>query len=148
MVSIYALETDGLIWYVGSTMNVVNRKMAHKYRINKGYASDLIPQEYEFQFKILEECEAENRYIRERYYYELLKPLVNKDMPGRSDKESQKEYYQNHKEQKKEYYQNHKEYIKEYHQSHKDRYNELRRIRRAKAKALTLNPSPSSSQEQ
>ena len=137
MVSIYALETDGLIWYVGSTMNVVNRKMAHKYRINKGYASDLIPQEYEFQFKILEECEAENRYIRERYYYELLKPLVNKDMPGRSDKESQKEYYQNHKEQKKEYYQN-----------HKDRYNELRRIRRAKAKALTLNPSPSSSQEQ
>lgn len=125
MVSIYALETDGLVWYVGSTVNVAKRRTQHKTRVFKNIGSDLIPIDYEFEFKILETCESENRYIRERYWYELLKPLVNIEVPGRSVKE---------------YQQNHKEKIKEYKQNYKERYNELQRIRRAKAKAKISNP--------
>ena len=161
MVSIYALETDGLIWYIGSTTVVNNRKIAHKNRVDKGVSADLIPIEYEFEFKILEECDSENRLVRERYWYELLKPLNNKEVPGRSEKEyiqdnkekikeNKKKYYQNNKEKKKEYYQNNKEKILkkaiEYNNLHRDHLNELRRISYAKKKASLS--SPSSSQEQ
>ena len=91
MATIYSLETDGLVWYVGSTINVVQRRSEHKIRRTRG--SRMIPTEFEFEFKILEEnVEVEQRYIRERYWYDTLMPLVNEKIPGTSHLESNKRW--------------------------------------------------------
>ena len=144
MPTIYSLETDGLVWYIGSTTDVIKRKNNHKTRKDKYISSDLIPQEYEFQFKILEECGSEIRYERERYYYELLKPLNNINIPGRSKRECMINYYQDNKEQilqyKSDYYENNKERILQYRLNRlnekRDYINQKQRENYAKRKAL------------
>jgi hypothetical protein len=116
-VFIYALETDGLIWYVGRTKNIISRKSNHKTRRHKGIGADLIPIEYDFQFKILEECENDIGRMRERHWYDLLKPFNNKCVPGRNRDEAHKLYLANNRDnylkQKREYYKIHREEIRE-----------------------------------
>lgn len=93
MATIYSLSSDGLIWYVGSTTNVEKRKWKHLNKADKGIGADLIPLEYSYEFNVLEKCIVEDRYIRERYYYETLMPLLCQKCPGRGKLESQR-YYQ------------------------------------------------------
>lgn len=85
MATIYSLETDGVIWYVGSTTDFDRRKYEHTN--TETLASKNISMEYPITFRVLEECEIDKRYIRERYYYETLNPLLNIQHPGLTKKE-------------------------------------------------------------
>jgi hypothetical protein len=92
--------------YVGHTTNFVKRKYGHKLnchteyrkhyhlkvyqtiRANGGWENWSMIQIEAYPCNSLQEATA-----RERYYYELLKPTMNHNCPGRSATESQKEYY-------------------------------------------------------
>ena len=90
---IYCKDTDISDCYIGSTKNLYNRKRTHKYkskidnfklykfiRENGGYNN--------FDYQILEEIYIGDLKQYERKYIENLKPSLNSDIPGRSQKES------------------------------------------------------------
>jgi hypothetical protein len=80
---IYCLETDGFIWYVGVTEYPNKRRLYHLGRYNTTSGAGLIPQEYEINFKILESNVPHHlRGQRERFWYDLLKPILNHTLPG------------------------------------------------------------------
>jgi hypothetical protein len=71
---------------------------------------------------MIEQYAANSKYDlerRERYYYDLLKPALNCNIPTRP----KEEYYQDNKEHinqyKKQYREDHKEYFKQYYQDNK-----------------------------
>lgn len=84
MATIYSLETGGVVWYVGSTTDPHRRQKAHRNKESK--VSKEIG-EYDIVFHVLEECEIERRFERERFYYETLRPLYNIQHPGLSKNE-------------------------------------------------------------
>lgn len=79
MVFIYALETDGLIWYIGSSKNPKIRLTHHKN--SKTGGGGLISSEYRWNMVILEECDDSIRKQREQHYYDKLLPFYNKIRP-------------------------------------------------------------------
>lgn len=82
MAIIYCLETDDLIWYVGSTENTPEkRERDHRGRYSKSTGSADIPTDYDWSFRILETCEPPQRFLREKYWYDTLNPLMNKHRP-------------------------------------------------------------------
>ena len=91
MAVVYSLETDGLVWYVGSTTCPTRRERDHLHKRDKGIGASLIPLDYEWKFKVLEECDREVMRERERHWYERLLPLYNKNVPNRSHKEARRE---------------------------------------------------------
>jgi len=152
--------------YIGSTSNFKNRKYCHKNICNNEknpkyntalyqYIRDngnwdewiMIPIE---QYSCNNKNELE---IRERYYIDILRPVLNKNIPSRTYKEyyednrdkiseQHKEYYQNNRdkfsEKHKEYDKNNKEKIKEhkkiYHQNNREKIEE-----KAKQKVICDN---------
>lgn len=88
--------------YVGSTKKKIGERLKQhikNYKKNlKGkyqYVTSFeIIKEGNFKIELLEECEEEHRYIRERYWIENTENVVNKVIPGRTDAE----YYQDNKE--------------------------------------------------
>ena len=103
MARIYALETDGLIWYVGSTAQSAGQRMReHRCRKDTLAGSYDIPLEYEWQLVVLEECSKDDRYTREAYWYEKLKPLYNKRHPPSSRKEVQQRYVERNRDRVRE----------------------------------------------
>jgi hypothetical protein len=102
MVKIYGLFTDELCWYVGSTIDVKARERQHRSRRNRGRGADLIPLEYAWQFRVLEDCPLEARLQRERHWYDTLHPLYNQQVPGRTKKESDAAWHAANREQENE----------------------------------------------
>ena len=78
-VYIYSLQSDSVVWYVGSTNNLKRREREHRKKSVCG-SSD-IPKEYEWDMIILERCSDNERKDKEVYYYNSLKPLYNKMIP-------------------------------------------------------------------
>jgi hypothetical protein len=76
---------------------------------------------------------------RERFWIEN-NTCVNKNIPGRTQRESSKAHYDNHKNEKKQYYLDNREkrlqYAKQYINEHKDKYNEYQKQYRIKQKLL------------
>ena len=138
MATIYSLQTDGLIWYVGSTTNPSERERHHRAG-KQSCSSTQIPIEFEWEFKILETCELPVRFIRERYYYELLKPLYNFQVPGRTDEEYKQDNKEQYKIKKHEYYLKNREKMKESSkrskEARKEQVREYNRLWRAKKKS-------------
>lgn len=91
MAAIYGLFTDQFCWYVGSTTSWIKRLRNHNCRKDKGIGADLIPRDYEFEMRKLEDCTVGSRYTRERHYYETLKPILNIIVPARGRNERQRE---------------------------------------------------------
>lgn len=63
--------------YVGSSMNLINRKSKHKNRVNNTQISRAI-QKYgweNFSWEILENCLIENLIEKEQYWLDLLQPF-------------------------------------------------------------------------
>jgi len=146
------LDYDDENIYIGSTSNFKNRKYCHKKACNNEknkhhnisvyqYIRDnggweewvMIPIE---PYSCYSKKELE---IRERFYIDLFKPALNKNIPTRT----YKEYYQDNKEKMKEYYENNKEKIneryKEWYQNNRDKrvekmkeYNQNNSDKRAK----------------
>jgi len=149
MYSIYKLVCNDLnikYTYVGSTINVTNRKYKHKsdcdnqnrkhynykvyktIRLNGGWEN--------WNLVVIEtlECTKQQAHTKERHWYEQLNANLNSNYPGRSPKEyrvdtkdERKEYLELHKveiaEQKKEYRQDNKKILAEkakvYREQHK-----------------------------
>jgi hypothetical protein len=99
MATIYSLETDGLIWYVGSTTQPPGQRFReHRCKKDKTCGGALIPTEYAWEFKILEKCSVEVREERENYWYFALKPFYNCRVPYSSRAETLKRYRETNRE--------------------------------------------------
>ncbi len=125
--------------YIGSTTNlkkrIINHKTTCKIISNKNYKS----KKYQFirnnggfdnfYFEILEDdIEFNNRKELnkiERYYIEEFKSSLNSDIPTRTNKEKDKQYYIKNKEKIKE---EKKKYRKKYYKQNKDKINEKLKI--------------------
>ena len=65
-------------------------------------------------------CETKDQLRKKEGYYIKNIPCVNKYLPGRTVKESQKQYRDNHKDYFERYRDNNKDHIKEYRDNHKE----------------------------
>jgi len=117
--------------YIGSTTNKNRRKQGHKNDCNNENRRGYNLQVYQFiranggfdnwTMIILEEYSCECKVeleMRERYWIELRKPTLNKQIPTRTDKE--------YREENREHI---KEYQKQYREEHKDEINEKKRTK-------------------
>jgi len=145
-------DYEDLNIYIGSTTNFRGRKNAHKTCCNneKSTNYNFFVYKYirdnggwdEWVMIAIEEypCDSKKKLeIRERYYIDLLRPTLNKQIPTRTFKERyennkekiaeyHKERYENNKEkinkQTKEYRENNKEYFKERYENNKEYFKE------------------------
>ena len=112
--------------YVGSTVLTLSKRLdAHRQgskvpaRQNIALYKKMIEiGQHHFSIYLLVDCPCDSReqlLRKEREYVELLKPTLNMTMPGRSDQEGMKLYYQKNKDElkarAKEYHENNKDYI-------------------------------------
>lgn len=107
--------------YIGSTTTTLKTRL-RKHRHNKLKCSaELIVSLLDSTIELIEEVEIENKKEllgRERYYIELNRDIcVNKNIPNREVKETQKEYYMKNinkiKENKANYYKNNSSIIRD-----------------------------------
>jgi predicted GIY-YIG superfamily endonuclease len=80
MAVVYGLFCEQLCLYVGSTSRKERREKEHR-KGNSGCGSCKIPKDVEWDFTILEECDAKECRFRERHWYDILKPLYNQRRP-------------------------------------------------------------------
>ena len=87
-------------WKNGKYNNVSSFKLFEKYDVEN------------CNIFLIEEYPCENKYqlIQKEGHYIKTIPCVNKNIPGRSTKEFQKQYRDNHKDYFEQYRDNHKEY--------------------------------------
>ena len=125
---IYCKDPDVKDFYIGSTKDINNRKQRHKNNCNNEKRPHYNIYLYQFirdhkgwenwNMDIIEEypCLDNMELVkRERYWYDELKPSLNKYKPYRSKEER-------------------REYNKIYSQEHRDKINERRKIRYEKNK--------------
>ena len=107
MIKIYRIvdNTNGNI-YIGKTKNTLKQRLAsHKHR--KTCMSREILKNGDYRMELIEETDDDTR---ERYWI-LNTDCINKVIPGRTKKESNKEWYENNMEEKKEKNKEYKKYI-------------------------------------
>ena len=94
---IYELVSGQLCLYVGQTVRTLKRRAyVHKYKSNST-ASRHIPNNIDWEIKLIEELPETTREqatVRERYWFEIKKPLYNENVPGRSKQEFDKVHNQ------------------------------------------------------
>ena len=78
---IYALISGELILYVGEN-NIKLREKMHRSKEYNSSGSREIPDYIDWKVKKIESVTEDIVNIRERYYYDLLKPLYNKNKPN------------------------------------------------------------------
>jgi hypothetical protein len=94
MTRIYALVSGQLVLYVGQTRNTLRkREREHRSKGNTS-CSKYIPDDIDWEIKLLEECEDVIATTREQHYYDTLKPFYNRCRPGQTHTESQRKYLQ------------------------------------------------------
>jgi predicted GIY-YIG superfamily endonuclease len=131
--------------YIGSTSNFKNRRYQHKNNCNNEKYKNYNLKVYQYirdngnwdnwVMIPIEQYSCNNKkelLIRERHHIDLLRPVLNKNIPTRTmkewcedNKEKIKQYNINNKEKilenAKEYYEDNKEKIKEYYQANKEK---------------------------
>ena len=108
-------------FYIGHTTDLVKRRYLHKSKCSNPNIKEYNYYIYEFirsnggwnnwDIRVVEECNCKNHneaLQRERYWFEKIKPTLNKQVPSRTDKEYQQEYRQNHTNKNKENKSKHK----------------------------------------
>ena len=130
--------------YIGSTTLTLAQRLAkHKStakKTTKGAScssSVLFENDCKVMIELIEEFSCENRMMACKREGELIRanPCINKNIPGRTHKESMKEWLDSHKEQQKEYHKKYhethreaiKESAKEYYETHKEQLKEYRK---------------------
>lgn len=130
-INIYGIfcKTTWKVYYGSTTMTVAKRLIQHKisYGIFLKNSKARYCSSYEilknnnYEIKLLEICDVENRYERESFYIRTF-PCVNKVIPGRTKKDYMELYYKNNKETRNNYYkiwrENNKEKLKEYNKTY------------------------------
>ena len=79
---IYALVSGELILYVGQTTRLKTREKMHRSIRYNNCGSKYIPDYIDWKLIKLEEVADDIVNIRERYYYDTLKPLYNRNRPN------------------------------------------------------------------
>lgn len=79
---IYALVSGDSILYIGKTNNLKRRERFHRSKYLNSTGSKNIPGDLIWTMKLLETVSDDMGYIRERYYYDTLKPIYNIYKPG------------------------------------------------------------------
>ena len=79
---IYALVSGELILYVGQTTHLTLREEMHRSIRYNNCGSREIPDYIDWEMIKLEKVSDDIVNIRERYYYDTLKPLYNKNKPN------------------------------------------------------------------
>jgi len=130
---IYRIDGGGLT-YIGSTTNkylstrLALHKSAHKLYLdgtNHYYTSFEILKTDDYKIELIENypCDSKDELCAREGHYVRQMECVNKNIPGRTQKESKKEWRQNNKveidQYNKQYHQNNK---KELNQKHKEYY--------------------------
>jgi hypothetical protein len=100
-------------------------------------SSVLFENDCKVMIELIEEFSCENKMMACKREGELIRanPCINKNMPGRTHKESMKEWANSHKKQQEEYqkkyYETHrearKESMKEYYETHREAIKEYRK---------------------
>ena len=138
---IYKLVNDELnLTYYGSTCNELRKRLNdHKTKAkNKKCTSHKLFESGKCKIYLVEKVSCEDKMEltkRERFYIEN-NECINKNIPGRIDKEyhqdnkdkiseQQKEYYQNNKDKKKDYYEDNKDKLSEYNKKYRERNKEI-----------------------
>jgi len=137
MATIYSITSDkGDKVYIGSTINLTQRKYNHKHE-TRNCSSKILIEEYGWEnliFTALEECSAEQRYERERHHIENTANVVNKLIPGQTKEERaqnkrirERERYERYeKRDRTAYYEmnrdKHIEYMRVYNQKLREQY--------------------------
>ena len=88
-------------WKDGKDHNVSSFKLFEKYGVQN--CQILLLESYP--------CSNKDQLRKKEGYYIKAIPCVNKNIPGRTVKESQKQYYKNNKDYFEQYYENNKEYL-------------------------------------
>ena len=110
--------------YIGSTTETLcRRKAGHKtsYGTGQNLTSKILFEKYtDVRIELIEEfpCDKKCKLIAREGHFIRTLDCVNKVVPGRTQQEYKKEYYENNKEHKKEksklFYENNSDHIKEY----------------------------------
>lgn len=108
---LYKLECEGLVLYVGKTVDMKERYYKHCCRKDTSGSRE-IPHDMVWSMVLLEDCEDILGTSREQYYFDTLKPLYNKCRPG----QTQLEYKRSHPEQRR-------EINRRYHEAHRETHN-------------------------
>lgn len=91
MTHIYALVSGQLVLYVGKTNSTLKyRESKHRCKGNQCH-SRYIPDYIDWTAKLLETVPNDQAGIKEKHYYDTLKPLYNNKRPG----QTRAEYFQN-----------------------------------------------------
>jgi hypothetical protein len=119
-------EIDTRYCYVGSTTSLKHRKKNHKTNCNNENSRKYNYYVYQFMrenggpnnfsFIELEKYPCNDKYElekREREWIELLKPILNKCIPTRTNQEYQEKNKEYYNQKKKNYKEKHKEYLNE-----------------------------------
>ena len=127
---IYAIKCNEKYLYIGHSVNFKQRKRDHNTHI-RNYQNCICQKKlyqelnkigvYNLEWEILEEVFSFDEDILkecERFFIEFLFPIYNKDIPGRTEKESQKNWVKNNPEKKIKI----KKSIKKWHEDNKDKY--------------------------
>ena len=104
--------------YIGSTKNYNSRKSDHKCR--KDCSSNIIIEKGNWDMKILEECNQENRYQREQYYIDNLENVVNTRNALWDRKKNHEKNKEKHNKQSRDYKINNMDSVKLYNKSRLD----------------------------
>jgi hypothetical protein len=150
---IYALVSPHTnLLYIGSTCLSLPVRLRNHQQLYKQYIKGLTKGEcsafklFELGFddvriETIDDCEdicCKKALLKRECFWIMRNNCVNKNMPGRSAKESSKAHYENHKEEKRIYYLDNKEkrlqYAKDYINANKDKYNEYQKQYRLKKK--------------
>lgn len=148
---IYALTSPNTnLKYIGSTSLPVQIRLRNHYELYKQFlrgtnnnkcSAFKLFELGNVNIEIIDECGdvccKKALLKRERHHIENnIDLVVNKNIPGRSLKESYKAYYENNKEKKREYYLANREkrikYAKDYINNNKEKYNEYQKNYRNK----------------
>ncbi len=133
--------------YVGHTTDLIRRKQEHKHHCVNEKSNAHNQYKYQFirnnggwdNWKAIpiEEYPCNNvnqARIRERYWIEELKALLNKELPSRTKEEYKKKWYPNNKDKvinySKDWFKNNKDKKKEYNEKYKDKRIEQQKERR------------------
>ncbi len=124
--------------YIGSTCCPLwSRIGQHRYVAKNGNRTsklyNLINQigGSNFDIVLLEAVSCTNKselYQRERYHIDLLKPTLNKQVPGRTEKERHQQYYQANIEKRVAYNEANKDKRTAYTQANRDKLTEQHRV--------------------
>ena len=108
--------------YIGSTKQKINQRMKHHRGKWNLCESKQIINNNDYEVIILEECDEENRYIREQYWVDNCEKVINKSNIVHNVTNRRK-WLDDYKPKKKEYDKLRREWFKSWGEAKVDNYN-------------------------